>query len=1221
MRKLCRFLPRPVFPAFLSLALLGPAPSSAQVVVVGGQPACIAPVPLNPPAPILTPWIYRPQDGSYVWGDHQFWEDPGNTVFSLARDLVAVPAENDPPGARPDVLLFNSAHFDPPEGEPVPAGGTRKLMGASLAFKGLQLLVNYSGARIDAAFPSVRYLAPTFFVSVDGHFQNSQTTPPVPWSGFSQEFISATRGAFGCAFTAVTPHTAGPSSCDDLYVTAGLGYGLSDLDPDPAHQAEAAQAQTDRLMTRDPSTGRWGDVAQNTGCPGGVRVPATALSGNSSGVVFADLTGDGWADLYVGKPGDRLLGAPNVLLVNDGTGCFTDQTAARIPSEPARATVDVAAADLEGDGDLDLVVANRCRQSGSCGTESEDYVLINNGGVFGAPVWLNAGQLTDTRSVAVGQLNSSLATPDSFPEIVLGNAGTDGFANDLVLAQDHRMQIFENLGANTFVDRMDPWLDTNAAGGYPTESQVTAPHTFQVLLTDLFHPKATNPPDHTPDGWLDLVIVNHRDILQHGAAFGTASRVNILANKANWGGPAPYLSAYTAFPSAWVRTVAAADFTGSGFSDLLQGKGSRFAGVLPEYHKNLGSATTSANPWDFSGGFINDKSYKSMPATEHGYGFDFADVDGDGFRDALQTSRGYDYFAFGIDSGSASHRNLTGAGTGTGKTDNRRGRQAPQGMEDGVFADFDRDGDLDALMASQRTPAWPICADVSPDSIVLANTGAGNFGHDAVSTGSCSKEDARIDLVNRVSHPGIADRAVAGDLDNDGDVDAIVHLFELLPPGWSSSAVPPVLAAHGFTNNIDTYSFGWRYLENVIGEPGAGSFWFRDVAPVKMKSPTGVYDPNWNRFLGMDLLADFDNNGALDLYTTVGFAKNRTVDFLHSYQMHDLLFLNGVGGQPKGTLVDSSLTYLPPPCTDAAQDTPNDPAYSVCGSFGLAQGDVDNDGDADLVVTHYAQTGRVNYPSLLINRLAEPGINAMVDEFSLPRIPFGNFSNLIHTPATDMNGAPTPDMDRAMFPVLFDMDGDGDLDMAYQVVDDLLRVFRNDGADSNNDGLITAADTPPPGTFTDVTAATLRSLKPTTDAQDVMAVDLDRDGDLDLAIDPFTDRVFFWRNDRPADEGRPAVTEAWPRVGSTRRRTVRLEGIHLDGVVKVQFRFAGGAVCEQTIVTPVAGSNGTLLDLVIPNNCPLGLAQVRVLRSAPACGGGGTIQTWSRQYFGYFIQG
>ena len=70
--------------------------------------------------------------------------------------------------------------------------------------------------------------------------------------------------------------------------------------------------------------------------PRAMRIPASAASGNSSGVAFADFTGDGWADLYVGKSGDRYLGAANVLLVNDGTGCFTDQTATRIPGEPSR---------------------------------------------------------------------------------------------------------------------------------------------------------------------------------------------------------------------------------------------------------------------------------------------------------------------------------------------------------------------------------------------------------------------------------------------------------------------------------------------------------------------------------------------------------------------------------------------------------------------------------------------------------------------------------------------------------------------------------------------------------------------------------------------------------------------------------------------------------------------------------------------------------------------
>ena len=1202
---------------FALITLIAPRALPAQSIE---SIACIDPAPGGPqPPPVLTPWVYR-SDGGYVWGAHQFWEDPGNTVFSLARELVAVPPENQPPGVRPDVLLFNFAQFDPPEGEPVPTGGTRRIIRESVDRKGLQLLVNYGGAVIDAAHPSLLYMEPTFFQSIDGHLQNKQTTPPVPGAGVSFERLSATRGAFGCPFTAVPPHTAG--RCRDFYVTAGLGYGLSDLDPDPVEQALAALAQTDRLMRHDASFGQWHDAAQDL-CPGGARIPASAASGNSSGVAFADLTGDGWADLYIGKPGDNYLGAPNVLLVNDGTGCFTDETAMRIPAEPSQATNDVAAADLEGDGDLDLVVANRCRQSGPCGAESEDYVLLNDGsGFFRGPVWLNAGQVTDTRSVAVGQLDSPVTAPDLYPEIVLGNAGSDGFGNTLLLSAtaNHRMQIFQNQGAtggpvNTFIDKMDPWLDPNAAGGYPTEHEVTAPLTFQVLLADLFHPAGSN--NHTPDGWLDLIIVSHREILKNDAPLLPASRAYIMANRANWAGSPPFLTAYTGFASPWLRTVALADYTGDGFIDLFEGRGNRFAGVLSDVHKNLGNATISPNPWDFSDGFIGKKSYVGVPATEHGYGFDFGDADGDGVLDALQTSRGYDYFAFGLNTLGAVHRELASPTAGTGRTSNKRGKQVPQGMEDGVFADFDEDGDLDALMASQRTPSLPLCTDVTPDTIVLVNAGSGTFGYDTVSPAFCTTEDARIDLVSRVTHPGIADRAVAGDLDNDGDADAIVHLFQIFPPG-GSGPTPPVTAANGFFNPIDTYSFGWRYLQNVIGTPGAGSFWFRDVAPVKMKNASGAYDPNWNRSLGMDILADFDNNGALDLYTTAGFAQRQGIDYIHANQVNDLLFLNGAGGQPKGTLVESS-TYLPPPCSDVVLETVGDLTYTSCGSFGLAQGDVDNDGDADAVVTHYSQTGRTNYPWLLINRLSEPGVNALVDELAT-RLPIGSFSSVIHTADHDLLSAPTVDMDYAMFPVLFDLDGDGDLDLAWQVVDDLPRILLNTGTDSNNDGVINASDSPPPGTFTDVTATTLRYLKPSTDANDLAAVDVDGDGDHDLAIDPFVDRVHFWRNDRLADGGRPAVTEIWPRVGSIRRQKIRLTGVNLDNVVKVQLRYAGGAVCEQTVVTPV-GTAGTQLDMVIPWFCPLGLAQVRVLRSAPACGGTSTTQAWSRQYFGYFVQG
>ncbi|MCI0344789.1 MAG: FG-GAP-like repeat-containing protein, partial [Chloroflexi bacterium] len=493
-----------------------------------------------------------------------------------------------------------------------------------------------------------------------------------------------------------------------------------------------------------------------------------AAAGNSSGVVFADLTGDGWADLYLGRAGASWAGALNALLINDGAGCFTDQTAARIPGERVAATVDVAAADLDLDGDLDLAVANRCRRAPPCGAESEDYVLINDGAGNFAPVVLNAGLATDSRSVALGDLNKDFgagSTPSGWPELVFGNAGSDGFSNILVPppGEDHPMQIFVNdiaIGGalNAFTDVV------GAIFSPATEAAITSPLTRQVRLVDIFGPTA-----NAPDGWLDLVIVNSRDILKNLSPLGAAGSVWVIVNNADWSS-APLMIPFTAFPSAWVRAVAVADFTQTGFPDLLELRGNRFSGVQSETHKNLGTAQPLGQPWDFSGGFIALKSYESHPGNERGYGFDFADVGDDRALDALQTSRGYDYLVRDIlhPSQPASHQEYAPGFFGNGLTSNIRGRLRPWGMEDGIFADFDADGALDAVLASQRIPSahWPIAThgNATPDTIVLVQGGPGQFGFGTVGNPFVSVDDARIDLVNRVTHPSIADRAVAGDL-------------------------------------------------------------------------------------------------------------------------------------------------------------------------------------------------------------------------------------------------------------------------------------------------------------------------------------------------------------------------------------------------------------------------------------------------------------------------
>jgi len=95
------------------------------------------------------------------------------------------------------------------------------------------------------------------------------------------------------------------------------------------------------------------------------RLPAVTL-GMSWDLALIDLDDDGDLDVVVSSK----LSAGGRAFVNDGAGQFTDDTAARLPQRTNN--YEYEAMDIDGDGDLDLVTIND-------GADLTETVLVNDG--------------------------------------------------------------------------------------------------------------------------------------------------------------------------------------------------------------------------------------------------------------------------------------------------------------------------------------------------------------------------------------------------------------------------------------------------------------------------------------------------------------------------------------------------------------------------------------------------------------------------------------------------------------------------------------------------------------------------------------------------------------------------------------------------------------------------------------------------------------------------
>ena len=169
-----------------------------------------------------------------------------------------------------------------------------------------------------------------------------------------------------------------PSSDD---VTQDLELG--DVDGDGDLDLLVGNEDDNKLYIND-GTGRFADESSD-------RIPLRDAPEETREGDFGDVDGDGDLDILFANVQLFVDGADpqNRLLINDGTGAFTDETAARLPADSARA-LDGDLVDLDADGDLDIITSNVTLPDDAASQRAVRDVQNDGTGTFTAAAWLPA---------------------------------------------------------------------------------------------------------------------------------------------------------------------------------------------------------------------------------------------------------------------------------------------------------------------------------------------------------------------------------------------------------------------------------------------------------------------------------------------------------------------------------------------------------------------------------------------------------------------------------------------------------------------------------------------------------------------------------------------------------------------------------------------------------------------------------------------------------------
>ncbi len=160
---------------------------------------------------------------------------------------------------------------------------------------------------------------------------------PEPRLGFTRMSGSTTGILF-------TNELSNSRSITNRNLLSGSGVAAGDIDGDGLADLYFCGLDNNNVLYRNLGNWKFQDITAEAAvaCP----------NLDATGVAFADIDGDGDLDLLI-----NTLGSGTLLFLNDGKAHFTDATAhSGLASK--HGSTSMALADIDGDGDLDLYVAN-----------------------------------------------------------------------------------------------------------------------------------------------------------------------------------------------------------------------------------------------------------------------------------------------------------------------------------------------------------------------------------------------------------------------------------------------------------------------------------------------------------------------------------------------------------------------------------------------------------------------------------------------------------------------------------------------------------------------------------------------------------------------------------------------------------------------------------------------------------------------------------------------